>query len=232
MSVLRDIDRLSLARRALAEASSHVGLVAAPEAVDPARPTHVPTGIPALDEALGGGLPRGRIVSLTGARSSGRMALTLRLLARATHRGEPSALIDAVDALDPADLHADERARVLWVRPTSMLAALQCADLILDAGGFAVAALYLVGLRERVAASAWSRLAQRAAQANTTLLVVGDGAAAMSPGSFAAVALGARRRRVVWTGRRLLDAVQGELVVLRRRGGPAVTRPIAFGPLE
>lgn len=229
MSAVKELDRLSVARRALAEAANHVGLSTPPATQDPSRPTHIPTGIPALDAALEGGLPRGRIVSLTGARSSGRMALTLRLLARATHRGEPSALIDAVDALDPVDLHPDERARVLWVRPTSVLAALQCADLILDAGGFAMAALYLVGMRERVVTSAWSRLAQRAAQANTTLLVVGDGAGAMSPGSFAAVSLGARRRRVVWTGRRLLDAVQGELVVLRRRGGPAMERAIAFG---
>jgi RecA/RadA recombinase len=228
MSVLRDVDRLSLARRALAEASSHVGLAAQPGADDPARPTQFPTGIAALDAALGGGLPRGRIVALSGARSSGRMALTLRLLARATHRGEPAALIDGVDALDPADLHADERARVLWVRPRSLLAALQCTDLILDAGGFAMAALYLVGVRERVPASAWTRLAQRAAQANTTLLVVGDGAGT-APGSFAAVSLAARRRRAVWAGRRLLDAVQGELVVLRRRGGPGSSVPVGFG---
>lgn len=227
MSVLHNVDRLALARSTLREATSQVGLVVRP-GESGGRPTVVPTGIAALDAALDGGLPRGRIVSLTGVRSSGRMALTLRLLARATHRGEPSALIDAADALDPTDLHPDERARVLWVRPKTMLAALQSADLILDAGGFAMAALYLVGVRERVPASAWARLSQRATQAHTTLLVVGDRGAG-EPGSFAAVSLAARRRRALWTGRRLLDAVQGELVVLRRRGGASVDGPIPFG---
>lgn len=227
MSVLHNVDRLALARRALHEVSSQVGLVVRPGDAG-SRPAVLPTGIAALDAALDGGLPRGRIVSLTGARSSGRMALTLRLLARATHRGEPAALIDAADALDPADLHPDERARLLWVRPRTVLAALQSADLILDAGGFAMAALYLVGVRERVPASAWSRLAQRAAQANTTLLVVGEGGVS-APGSFAAVSLASRRRRVRWMGARLLDAVQGELVVLRRRGGASGGAPIPFG---
>lgn len=227
MSVLPQPDRLAVARRALTEVSSQVGLVVRPGG-DASRPVVIPTGIDALDAALGGGLPRGGIVSLSGARSSGRMALTLRLLARATHRGEPAALIDGVDALDPTDLHADERARLLWVRPTSLLAALQSADLILDAGGFAMIALYLVGLRERVPSSAWSRLSQRASQANTTLLVVGDGGMS-APGSFAAVSLSSRRRRALWTGERLLDAVQGELVVLRCRGGAGQGAPIVFG---
>lgn len=227
MSVLHNVDRLALARRALTEVSQQVGLAGQPRG-DASRPLLIPTGIAALDAALEGGLPRGRIVSLSGARSSGRMALTLRLLARATHRGEPSALVDVVDALDPTDLHPEERARVLWVRPPSMLAALQSVDLILDAGGFAMVALYLVGMRARVPASAWSRLSQRATQANTTLLVVGDGGMS-APGSFAAVSLASRRRRAMWTGRRLLDAVQGELVVLRRRGGAGQGAPIAFG---
>lgn len=227
MASLPAINRLDVARRALTEASNQVGLVVRPAGGD-AAPAVIATGISALDAALDGGLPRGRIVSLVGSRSSGRMALTLRLLARATLRGEPSALIDAADALDPADLHPDERARVLWVRPRGLLAALQCADLVLDAGGFSMVALYLVGSRERVPTSAWARLSQRASQANTTLLVVGDGGPG-APGSFAAVSLSARRRRARWTGRRLLDAVQGELVVLRRRGGPAQGAPVAFG---
>ncbi len=234
--------RLVTARRALDEVNATLGLVAS----EPGRRARdrIPTGVAALDEALGGGLPRGRLIELSGARSSGRMALALQFLGEATGRGEPAALVDLPDALDPRDLPAAQRARVLWVRPTSLLAALQSVDLLLDAGGFALVGVYLVGtLRERagggehgapgalrrVPASAWARLCRRAEASGTSLLVVTDGTPAQSPGAFASVAMTARRRRAVWTGgRRLLDVVEGELVLLRHREGPPRAEPIPF----
>jgi hypothetical protein len=154
------------------------------------------------------------------------MALTLRVLAQAVARGEPAALVDAVDALEPGDLVPEARPRVLWVRPTDLLGALKSADVLLDAGGFSLVALYLVGFgsagvpRAPVPSSAWVRLGQRAAQARTTLLVVTDGVAQCSPGAFAAVTLDARRERAVWVGARLLDAVEGEVRVVRSRASP------------
>lgn len=217
----RDRSRLALARRALAEASDALG-VPAPVHRPPAR---VPTGLDALDRALDGGLARGRIVELSGGRSSGRMSLALRLLEQAVATGEPAALVDVPDALDPRDLSPAARERLLWVRPGDLLAGLKSADVVLDAGGFAMVALYLVGLARgattRVPASAWTRLAQRAERAGAVLLVVTDGHPACSPGAFAAVALAARRRRAVWTGPRLLDAVEGEVAVVRNRMGAA-----------
>lgn len=217
------LERLSLARQVLREASNHVGL--APQPPTAPREDRLPTGIERLDEALGGGLPRGRVAELTGVRSSGRMALTLRLLTEALRGGEPVALVDVADALDPGDLHPAVRDRVLWVRPRSVLDGLRCADLLLDAGGFAMVALYLVGVTCRgagvtaVPASAWVRLGQRAEASRAVLLAVGDGAPAMSPGSFAAVSLRVARRGVSWRGgRNLLDDARCEVRVARARG--------------
>ncbi len=230
--------RLAAARRALSEASQHLGLVV-PATRSPtrgARPTVVSTGIARLDEALGGGLPRGRISELSGARSSGRMAVTLHLLAHAASSGEPVALIDVADALEPDDLTADERARVLWVRPDDLHAALRCADLILDGGGFAMVALYLVGappsrtLPRGIPASAWARLTQRAERANTALLIVTDGDPRLRPGAYAAVGLGVRRQHAQWVGgASLLDGAVGELMVRRLRGGSPSTEGIRWG---
>lgn len=215
-----DLTRLDLARRALAEASRSTGLVTQSPYT---APTHVVTGIASLDQVLGGGLPRGRLIELTGRRSSGRMALTLRLLGAAMRGGEPVALVDVADALDPSDLNADARTRVLWVRPATVLAGLKSVDVILDAGGFAMVALYLVGVgaRERVPTSAWTRLVQRAEHARTALLTVTDAGRGTSPGSFAAVTLDARRQRTVWSTPSLLDAVEGEVTVVRNRQGHA-----------
>ncbi len=134
------------------------------------------------------------------------MAVTLHLLAHASAVGEPVALIDVADALEPEDLSPDERARLLWVRPVDLHAALRCADLILDGGGFALVALYLVGgapskvLARGVPASAWARLAQRAGRANAALLVVTDGDPRFRPGAFAAVGLAVQRRRALLDG--------------------------------
>lgn len=231
--------RLAAARRVLAETSQHLGVVV-PVQRSPAggaRPAAVPTGLAPLDLALRGGLPRGCLSELSGPRSSGRMAVTLHLLAHASAAGEPVALVDAADALEPDDLSPDERARLLWVRPGDLHAALRCADLVLDGGGFALVALYLVGaptstvLARGVPASAWARLARRASGANAALLVVTDGDPRFRPGAFAAVGLAVERRRALWLGGApLLDGVEAELRVRRLRGGPPPAEGFRWGP--
>src|SRR2546430_807288 len=57
-------------------------------------PGRAPPGVPAVDAALGGGLPRRRMTELSGPRSSGRTALLHAALAAATRRGEAVALVD------------------------------------------------------------------------------------------------------------------------------------------
>ncbi|MFN3974039.1 MAG: recombinase RecA [Dehalococcoidia bacterium] len=62
----------------------------------------IPTGSLALDLALGvGGVPRGRVVEIFGAESSGKTTLALHILAEAQRRGGTAAFIDAEHAFDP-----------------------------------------------------------------------------------------------------------------------------------
>ena len=75
----------------------------------------IPTGSLSLDIALGGGVPRGRVVEIFGPESSGKTTLTLHILAEAQKRGGQVAFIDAEHALDP------EYARRIGVDVDNML---------------------------------------------------------------------------------------------------------------
>ena len=86
------------------------------ERVDPSA--LVPMNVATLDAALRGGLPRGQLSEISGARSSGRTTLLLQVMAAATTRGEIAALVDTFDRLDVASAAAAGIAleRLLWVR--------------------------------------------------------------------------------------------------------------------
>jgi recombination protein RecA len=60
------------------------------------------TGALSLDLALGGGIPRGRVVEIYGPESSGKTTLTLHAIAEVQRAGGTAAFIDAEHALDPA----------------------------------------------------------------------------------------------------------------------------------
>ena len=62
----------------------------------------IPTGSLSLDLALGGGLPRGRVIEIYGPESSGKTTLTLHVIAQAQKMGGNAAFIDAEHALDPS----------------------------------------------------------------------------------------------------------------------------------
>lgn len=61
----------------------------------------IPTGSLSLDLALGGGLPKGRIIEIYGPESSGKTTLTLHAIAAVQRQGGTAAFIDAEHALDP-----------------------------------------------------------------------------------------------------------------------------------
>lgn len=62
----------------------------------------VSTGSLSLDIALGGGIPKGRIIEIYGPESSGKTTVTLHAIAEAQKQGGSAAFIDAEHALDPA----------------------------------------------------------------------------------------------------------------------------------
>jgi len=61
-----------------------------------------PTGSLSLDIALGGGIPKGRVVEIYGPESSGKTTLTLHMIAEIQKQGGMAAFIDAEHALDPS----------------------------------------------------------------------------------------------------------------------------------
>jgi len=62
----------------------------------------IPTGSIAMDMALGvGGMPRGRIIEIYGAESSGKTTLSLHVISEAQKKGGTCAFVDAEHAMDP-----------------------------------------------------------------------------------------------------------------------------------
>jgi RecA DNA recombination protein len=160
-----------------------------------------PTGLPAIDRLLDGGLPRGQLVELVGSRTSGRFSTLLAVLAGATSVGEAAALVDLGDGLDPdAALGAGvDLDRLLWARPARLKEALAATEMLID-GGFPLVVLDLGNppvRGGRGVEAAWLRLA-RAARAHDSALLVG--APYRVSGTAAGVVLKAGRSRAAWRG--------------------------------
>lgn len=168
------------------------------------RPATLPTRVPALDRLLGGGLPRGSLVEMSGRASCGRFSAALSTLAAVTQTGEAAALVDPGDHFDPqgaADAGVD-LPRLLWLRPRALKTALSACETVLSTG-FALVVLDL-GLarvsRRRFDDAVWLRLARRARFHETALLV-------LSPyrvtGTAAHVVLSAGDARAAWDAERM-----------------------------
>ncbi len=182
-----------------------------------------PTGSPALDRLLGGGLARGRMVELVGRRSSGRFSAVVAALAAATAAGEAAALVDLGDGLDPAVAAAagTDLDRLLWLRPRNVKEALAAAEAVLQ-GGFPLVVVELGNpplAGGRGVEAGWLRLA-RAARAHGAALLVA------SPyrvsGTAAAAVVTAGRGRAAWLGGgrvpHLLSGLTARLEVAKSRG--------------
>ncbi|MFB2982733.1 recombinase RecA [Microseira sp. BLCC-F43] len=61
----------------------------------------IPSGALTLDIALGGGLPKGRVIEIYGPESSGKTTLALHAIAEMQKAGGVAAFVDAEHALDP-----------------------------------------------------------------------------------------------------------------------------------
>jgi len=97
----------------------------------------IPTGAISLDIALGvKGLPRGRVVEIFGAESTGKSTLALHVLAEAQKKGGVGAFIDAEHAMDPdyakrIGVNTDE---LLISQPDSGEQALQIVETLIRSG--------------------------------------------------------------------------------------------------
>jgi hypothetical protein len=186
----------------------------------------VPSGIPALDAVIGG-LPRGAIIEIFGASSSGKTSLALNILANRIQNGEVCALVDGTDAFDPesgAAAGMDMR-RLLWVRCRNLDQVLRSTDLLLQGGGFGAIVLDLSDLPQKATRSvplaAWFRLQRVLENTPTMLLTIGRESAAKSA---AAVVLRTSVRNAAWRGPAsapshgiLLAQSQLNIEVVRRR---------------
>jgi hypothetical protein len=225
-------------------------LSAKTQAAAPAKelPRPLSTNLSVVDEALRGGLPRGKLIEIAG--GAGKMAFALLALAAATQRGELCAFVDTEDALDvqSAARIGVVLERLLWVRPATNTqlnrdnakpadsnadSALKSVDLLLGAGGFSLIVMY-IGQSGRGrgwrAASVWPRLGQRCEKANTALLVATDEPLA---GSFAAATLRCEPGEAVWErapgGRLVLQGQRAAIEVVRSRlGSPGDSAPLAL----
>jgi recombination protein RecA len=101
----------------------------------PVPPARLATGIAPLDDLLGGGLLRGRLMELSGPPSGGKTGLALRMIAGVQRRGGTAAFIDVEGSLDPerAQRVGVQLARLAAARPGHGEEALQIVDALLRA---------------------------------------------------------------------------------------------------
>lgn len=101
----------------------------------------LPSGIPELDSALGGGFPLGRIMEIFGPESSGKTTISLYMAASAQRHGKNVAFIDLENALDPAfakDIVGVDIDNLLISQPGSAEIALEIVLDIVRSGEFAL----------------------------------------------------------------------------------------------
>lgn len=152
----------------------------------------VPTGVAALDEALGGGLPGGAFTELVCAPSRGGGLALAGLIAETRKARQRLALLDAADGFSPEDLPSELLEHIVWCRcgrgsgggggvgpsATGREAASfwLVADLILRDAHFAAAVLDLRGVPERILlrtpGSTWYRLQRAVEQSAIATLVL------------------------------------------------------------
>jgi hypothetical protein len=196
------------------------------------------TGAPSIDTLAAGGFPRGEISQLHGPASSGRTALVVAAVARATREGMLAAWLDPADRLDPGSAAAAGvlLSRLLWIRGRPGEALKRCvsaASTVLASGLFDLVVLDLAGTTAwecgALPGTTWVRLHRMIEGTPTALVVVSDQAQARSPSG---VSLALQASPAAWTGMpgagRLLrtlsatakrDYRPGAVAVFERRAG-------------
>ncbi len=135
----------------------------------------LPTGIPALDEPVGG-LPLSGVTELIcAAPSCGSHLVVGELLAATRTARLRVALVDGGDSFDPGSFPEDMFAHLLWVRCRSTAEALQVVDLLARDANLGLVILDLRRAAEaelrRTPATQWYRLQRAVEPTNLALLV-------------------------------------------------------------
>ncbi len=142
-----------------------------------AAATQLVTGLAFLDEAIGGGLPKGAITELISPEvSAGSASLIHALLETAQRDCYFLALIDGRDSFDPQPLGNACLGHLLWMRCTKALEAIKAADLLLRDGNFPLVIVDLVlnpweELR-KIPQTNWYRLQRLVESTSTACLVL------------------------------------------------------------
>ena len=195
----------------------------------------LPTGVPAVDNLLAGGLPRGQVSEVHGPVSAGRTALVVALACRITRAGALAGWVDPQDRFEPGTAAGAgvDLARLLWLRgradqPRALPEAVAATGTLLGSGLFDLVVLDLGGVPavqiQRLPGAIWIRLQRMIETTPTALVLVADAHVAHGPGGASlALTPGAPR----WSGPpgpgRLLAGLTSELPVGRR-----TLRTIAF----
>ncbi len=142
-----------------------------------AAATQLVTGLAFLDEAIGGGLPKGAITELISPEvSAGSASLIHALLETAQRDCYFLALIDGRDSFDPQPLGNACLGHLLWMRCTKALEAIKAADLLLRDGNFPLVIVDLVlNPREelrKIPQTNWYRLQRLVESTSTACLVL------------------------------------------------------------
>jgi len=222
--------RASLAGTAAAKMTNGAELIRALEKAR--RDESIPTTLAPLDALLGGGLPRGKMIELTG--RAGRFSIVLSALAAATSMGEAAVLVDLGDHFDPqiAEANGADLRRILWIRPKTLKQAVMSTEMI-TATGFQLVVLD-AGLHpmpgRRVPAAAWVRLG-RSAEAHGAAMLISTPYPLTGTASEAVVT--AKKARAKWLGRgkspRVLAGISLELTLEKHRHRkPGTQMPLAL----
>jgi hypothetical protein len=134
------------------------------------------TGVPPLDDVLGGGLWKGTLTEIsTPPDTAGCLTLLNAILCASARERRPVALIDAADGFDPQPLDPALLAHLLWVRCRDTAQFLKAADLILRDGNLPIVLLDLRGSAraelKRIPNTTWYRLQRIAGQSAVACLI-------------------------------------------------------------
>ena len=130
-------------------------------------------GWPALDAAMGDGLPKGDIAELHCVAGGGAL-IVAQILGAAAARQQFVVLVDGADSFDLISVESAALARLLWVRCRSAVEAVKAVDLVLRDGNLPLVLLNLRGCADaaRIPSQAWYRLQRIVEQSGVTLLVL------------------------------------------------------------